>query len=90
MLRYRVLFPDHPQRLLITSALSDGDATLCAVNLAMALSECGRARVLLVDGNFRDPSLAKTLGIKPPACFHQQVLEHKHDSERAWTVAPVF
>ncbi len=47
--------------IIITSAIPDEGKSTVARNLALALAEAGR-RVILVDADFRKPSLPKTLG----------------------------
>ncbi|MGA8028096.1 MAG: polysaccharide biosynthesis tyrosine autokinase [Bryobacteraceae bacterium] len=55
--------PDRPpQILLVTSANPSEGKTCTAVNLALALAQKS-GRVLLIDGDFRRPGVAKSLGI---------------------------
>jgi polysaccharide biosynthesis transport protein len=55
--RLRFATRDHPLRTLLVTSSAPGDGkTLVAVNLAVAAAESG-ARVVLVDANFRHPSL---------------------------------
>jgi capsular exopolysaccharide synthesis family protein len=49
--------------LVITSALPQDGKSSVALNLAMALSERGRRRVLLIEADLHCPSLSGTLGI---------------------------
>jgi len=54
-----------PKVLLITSPLpQDGKSTM-ALNLATALAEQGKVRVLLVEGDLHRPSLLSHLGLEP-------------------------
>jgi Mrp family chromosome partitioning ATPase len=75
-------------RTVLVSSADDGDGkTTCAVNLALALSECGRASVLLVEANLRRPSIAAMLGMVPPICFSEQIVSHRDNLAAPWTVA---
>ena len=49
---------------LVTSAVKSEGKTTAAVNLALDLAEHGR-RVMLVDGDLRDPSVLRVLGKEP-------------------------
>jgi len=53
-----------PKVILITSALPQEGKTTTSINCAIALAQKG-ARVLLVDGDLRRPSIHKTLGMAP-------------------------
>lgn len=48
--------------LLVTSTLSDEGKSMMALNLALALQERGK-KVLLMDMDFRNPTIAKHLGL---------------------------
>jgi Mrp family chromosome partitioning ATPase/uncharacterized protein involved in exopolysaccharide biosynthesis len=64
ILRHRIAERGGPRCILVTSPGPGEGKTTCAINLALALSEAGRARVLLLDGNFRAPALASILGLR--------------------------
>jgi len=51
-------FGGAPQSLVITATQSNSGTTTCACNLALALAQTNR-RVLLIDANFDNPSLAR-------------------------------
>ena len=63
--------------------------TTIATNLAWALAESGRSRVLLLEANTARPALAGLLGFLPPGCFLQQLALHRTEPARTWTVAQV-
>ena len=57
--------PNQPQTIMVTSPASGDGKSVTAVNLAGALSLKSDARVLLLDADFRRPSVAKQLGLPP-------------------------
>ena len=67
---------------LVTSALKSEGKTTAAVNLALALARNGR-RVLLVDGDLRDPSAMKALGMEPVEAGLSDLLAGKCTAEQA-------
>jgi Mrp family chromosome partitioning ATPase len=86
VLRYRVLERGQPQVIVVSSPRKGEGKSTCAVNLALALGECGRARVLLIEANLRSPSLARLLAFMPPTCFAEQVAAHKDEPDQPWVV----
>jgi Mrp family chromosome partitioning ATPase len=89
VLRHRLQERGDPRVIAVTSAGAREGKTTCAVNLALALGECGRARVLLVESNLRAPALAPLFGFMPPECFAAQMLRHKEKPLEAWSVVEV-
>ncbi|MCC6748441.1 MAG: hypothetical protein IT371_12330 [Deltaproteobacteria bacterium] len=89
VLRHRLVERGDPRTVVVTSALPGEGKTTCAANLAAAMSECGRARVLLVDGHQRAPGLAGIFGIPSPPCFLQQALAQKERPGRPWSILQV-
>jgi Mrp family chromosome partitioning ATPase/uncharacterized protein involved in exopolysaccharide biosynthesis len=63
VLRHRLSERAGVRTILVTSPAAGEGKTICALNLALAMCECGRARVLLVDANLQRPALATLLGI---------------------------
>jgi Mrp family chromosome partitioning ATPase len=90
VLRHRLQERGDPRIIAVTSAGPKEGKTTCAVNLALALGECGRARVLLVEANLRSPSLAPLFGFMPPQCFSVQMQKHREKPAEGWSVVEVF
>lgn len=57
-------FGGGPRSIVITSSLVGEGRTTVAANLAVALTDAG-AKVALIDGDLRHPSLANLLGLEP-------------------------
>ena len=57
-------FGGGPRSIVITSSLVGEGRTAVAANLAVALTDTG-AKVALIDGDLRHPSLANLLGLEP-------------------------
>jgi Mrp family chromosome partitioning ATPase len=89
VLRHRLAEQGHPKVVLVTSASDEEGKTTCALNLALALAESGRNRVLLLEANTQSPELASLLGFVPPACFLEQLAQHRTDPNRPWMVAQI-
>jgi Mrp family chromosome partitioning ATPase len=70
----------------ITSAGPKEGKTTSAINLALALRDGARGKVLLIDANLRAPGIANLLGFEPPDCFSQQVGRHKDNPDATWNV----
>jgi Mrp family chromosome partitioning ATPase len=88
VLRQRLSEREGVRSILVTSSRPEEGKTLCAVNLALALGEAGRARVVLLEANFRHPSLARLLGFRPTACIGEQ-LEARRTRSAPWVVTEV-
>ena len=84
VLRHHLLEADRPQVVVVSSPNAREGKTTCAVNLALALAECGRARVLLVEAHVRRPQLATVFRFVPPWCFAEQLAAHRHQPLLPW------
>lgn len=84
VLRHHVLDAGHPQVIAVSGPLEGCGKTTVAINLAMALAECGRAEVLLVDANLKNPKLASILRYVPPWCFAEQLQAHRNQPFSPW------
>ncbi|HTN87719.1 MAG TPA: hypothetical protein VL242_28760, partial [Sorangium sp.] len=72
--------------IAVTSASPGEGKTSCAINLALALRETVRGRILLVEANIRKPGIAKALRFEPPSCFTEQLQRHANDRFAPWVV----
>lgn len=77
-----------PKVILVTSALPQEGKTTTSINCAIALAQKG-ARVLLVDGDLRRPSIHKTLGMGPSAGL-SNVLTGNADIETAMVCSAIL
>ena len=86
-LRRKLASSGNPQVIAVTSPDIGEGKTTCAVNLALAMRETSRGKVLLVEANGRSPSLAKLFGFETPECFGEQLLRRKEDPLKPWVAA---
>ena len=84
VLRHHLLELGHPQVIAVSGPHDRCGKTTVAINLALALSECDRAQVLLVDGNLRRPELASIMRFIPPWCFAEQLAQHREQPLLPW------
>lgn len=89
VLRHHLLELGRPQCVVVSSPRRGDGKTTTAINLALALSECGRAKVLLVEANLRRPQLAGVFEFVPPRCFADQLATHRKDPLGAWTLVEI-
>jgi Mrp family chromosome partitioning ATPase len=85
VLRHRIAERGDPRVLLVTSANDGEGKTTCALNLALALGESGRYRVLLVEANTRGTALASMLNLEVPLCWLDQLAHHRQIPDAPWT-----
>ena len=84
VLRHHLLEAGRPQVVVVSSPRTGDGKTTAAVNLALALAECGRAKVLLVEAHVRRPQLASLFRFVPPWCFAEQLAAHRHQPLLPW------
>lgn len=84
VLRHHLLEAGRPQVVVVSSAVAGEGKTTTAVNLALALAECGRAKVLLCETHLRRPQLAQVFRFSPPWCFAEQLAAHRHQPMLPW------
>jgi len=89
VLRHHLLEIGRPQVVIVSSPqLGDGKTTT-AVNLALALAECGRAKTLLVETHVRRPQLSTVFQFIPPWCFAEQLAAHRHQPTMPWSLIDI-
>jgi Mrp family chromosome partitioning ATPase len=89
VLRHRLMGRGDPRTVLVTSAFDGEGKTTCALNLAIALAESGRFKVLLLEANVHRPAVSTVLGIQPHWCFLEQLANHREDMNARWVVTEV-
>jgi Mrp family chromosome partitioning ATPase len=89
VLRHHLLALGRPQVIVVTSPQRAEGKTTVAANLALALAECGRAKVLLVEAHLRGPQLARMFRLAPRWCFAAQLAAHRTQPEMPWSVVEI-
>tara|TARA_R110002096_G_scaffold436100_1_gene667677 strand:- start:42442 stop:43542 length:1101 start_codon:yes stop_codon:yes gene_type:complete len=89
ILRHHVLGAGHPQVIAVSGPHDGCGKTTTAINLAMALAECGRAQVLLIDANLRNPKIASSMRFVPPWCFASQLEKHRDEPFAPWSFVEI-
>lgn len=85
VMRHHLLEQGRAQTIVVSSPRRGDGKTTTAVNLALALAECGRAKVLLVETHVRKPQLASVFKFVPPWCFAEQLAAHRHQPMMPWS-----
>jgi Mrp family chromosome partitioning ATPase len=86
ILRHRLIERGNPAIIAVSGPDEGSGKTTCAVNLALALSECDRAKVLLVEANLRKPAVAMLFGFLPPEGLARQLDRHRDRPLEPWFV----
>ena len=89
VLRHHLLELGRPQCVVVSSPRQGDGKTTTATNLALALAECGRAKVLLVETHLRRPQLAAVFKMLPPWCFAEQLAAHRHQPMMPWSLVDI-
>jgi Mrp family chromosome partitioning ATPase len=89
VLRHHLLEVGRPQVIIVSSAQAGDGKTTTALNLALALAECGRAKVLLAEAHMRRPALANIFKCIPPWCFAEQLAAHRHQPMLPWSIVEI-
>lgn len=86
VLRHRLRERGDPRAVVVTCPERGEGKSMCATNLALALAEGGRARVLLLEANVAEPAVARLLGFEPPVCAAAQLEAHRTRPSEPWDV----
>jgi Mrp family chromosome partitioning ATPase len=86
-LRHRIADKGDPRVILVSSANPGEGKTFCAANLALALAEIRRSRVLLLEANVHNPDLAGIFSLKRGASYIGEIERHRHQPSDPWNVA---
>ena len=89
VLRHHLLEIGRPQVVIVSSPQAGDGKTTTAVNLALALAECGRAKTLLVETHIRRPQLTEIFKFVPPWCFAEQLAAHRHQPAMPWSLIDI-
>lgn len=89
ILRHHLLESGRPQVVIVSSPQHGDGKTTVAVNLALALAECGRAKTLLVETHVRRPQLTTVFQFVPPWCFAEQLAAHRHQPTMPWSLIDI-
>ena len=89
VLRHHLLELGRPQVIVVSSSQPAEGKTTTAVNIALALAECNRAKVLLVETHLRRPQLASVFQLVPPWCFAEQLAAHRHQPMLPWSLIDI-
>jgi Mrp family chromosome partitioning ATPase len=89
ILRHHLLEVGRPQVVIVSSPQHGDGKTTAAVNLALALAECGRAKTLLVETHVRRPQLTTVFQFVPPWCFAEQLAAHRHQPTMPWSLIDI-
>lgn len=89
VLRHHLHAAGNPRVVAVSSPRAGEGKTTAAVNLALSLAECGRAKVLLVETHLRRPQLAAMFRFTPPWCFAEQLVSHRHQPLLPWSLVEI-
>ena len=89
VLRHHLLEVGQPQVIVVSSPQPTDGKTTVALNLALALAECGRAKVLLCETHLRRPQLANAFRVIPPWCFAEQLTAHRSQPMLPWSLVDI-
>jgi Mrp family chromosome partitioning ATPase len=89
VLRHHLLEIGRPQVVIVSSPQGGDGKTTVAVNLALALAECGRAKTLLVETHVRRPQFTNIFKLVPPWCFAEQLAAHRHQPAMPWSLIDI-
>lgn len=86
ILRYRLAGFDDKRAIIISSALPGPEKSVCAINLALALSEHRANRVLLIQADYAAPYAAEWASRRPSQALARQLALHRQLPQDPWEV----
>jgi Mrp family chromosome partitioning ATPase len=89
VLRHHLLELGRPQVIVVSSPLHGDGKTTTAINLALALAECGRSKVLLAEAHLRRPQIGAAVKLVPPWCFAEQLAAHRNQPMLPWSLVEI-
>jgi Mrp family chromosome partitioning ATPase len=89
VLRHHLLELGRPQVIVVSSPNNGDGKTTTVLNLALALAECGRAKVLLAEAHLRRPQLSNVFKLIPPWCFAEQLAAHRNQPMLPWSIVEI-
>jgi Mrp family chromosome partitioning ATPase len=89
VLRHHLLALGGPQVIVVSSPQRGDGKTTIAINLALALAECGRAKVLLAEAHLRRAQLAGVFQLVPRWCFAAQLAAHRTQPAMPWSIVEI-
>ncbi len=89
VLRHHLLELGRPQVVIVSSPQAGDGKTTTAINLALALAECGRAKTLLIETHVRRPAFTSIFKFVPPWCFAEQLAAHRHQPAMPWSLIDI-
>jgi Mrp family chromosome partitioning ATPase len=89
VMRHHLLELGRPQVIVVSSPQPGDGKTTTAINLALALAECGRAKTLLVETHVRRPQFTNIFKFIPPWCFAEQLAAHRHQPTMPWSLIDI-
>ena len=89
VLRHHLLELGRPQVIVVSSPRHGDGKTTTALNLALSLAECGRAKVLLAEAHLRRPQIGDVFKLLPPWCFAEQLAAHRNQPMLPWSLIEI-
>lgn len=90
VLAHRLAARDDADVISVTSPRDGDGKTTCAMNLALALAEGGRAKVLLLEASVHRPAMAQAFRVQPPWCFSEQLAAHRQQPLLHWSAVELL
>ncbi len=86
LLKFRLKEAGDPRVLAMTSAGYGEGQHIAAANLALALAEGRRTRVIIVEANLRRPGLPRLFGLDDGSGLSEQLRRRRRDPDGPWDV----